>query len=104
MNEAIKSTDPRNQKISDEDLAAVIRGERQFDRVGATQIAEELLRYRRAARGDSRRAEQFRRLRWQAENLTEKCEEFLRRIQRLSGEVEGETLDEIVAREAATCG
>lgn len=83
----------QNQKATDEDLAAIVRGDAVPAPATVKDICEELLRLRRCARGDSRRADQIRRLRWQAETLTVKAEELTRRVVELGGEAE--TLDDV---------
>lgn len=107
MNEANAQTNERGyKKIDDSTVAAEVRdlsngGQGSLTLPEIADLLDELLRYRRASRGDSRRAEQHRRMRWQLENLTEKVEELHERIAAQAPAIETETVDHVIERERA---
>lgn len=65
--------------LNDNRLAAIARGDEVANAAELEDMAAELLRLRRHARGDSRRSVQVRRLRWAVENLIVKTERLLER-------------------------
>lgn len=88
----------RSKQIDDDALATAIRELTTEDgaSMSAADMAElldELLRFRRVARGDSRRAEQLKKMRWIAENL-------LAKVEALSDRASGETLNTLASEES----
>lgn len=73
------STD--EERCTDAELIEAARGESkpEWMTIQMQVIATELLRRRRIMRGDSRRAEQIRRMRWVLENMLVKVEALERR-------------------------
>lgn len=66
--------------LRDERLVAVARGDDVLTAQEVGDVVAELLRARRLARADGRRAMQVRRLRWQAEAITIRLETMLERM------------------------
>lgn len=69
--------------MTDDQLIAIVRGDTNNEASWTLvcSMAEQLLKHRRRARGDTRRAEQFRKLRWAVEHVTTKMEELTRSSQ-----------------------
>lgn len=71
--------------MTDEQIIAIVRGDLlpNNDHTWSLirSMAEQLLKHRRRARGDSRRGEQFRKLRWSVEHVMTKMEELTRAAQ-----------------------
>lgn len=66
--------------LRDESLVSISRGDFYPDAKSVSEMADEVLRLRRMLRGDSRRAQQVRRLRWAMENAIVKVENLFERI------------------------
>lgn len=69
-----RATDEELADISRDGTLAILGGDSEYHRSGLKDIAAELLRLRRVIRGDSRRAEQLKKLRWAVEVTLTKIE------------------------------
>ena len=66
--------------LRDEQLVSIARGDFYPEAKTVSDMADEILRLRRWMRGDSRRSQQVRRLRWAVENALVKVEHLLERV------------------------
>lgn len=71
-----RATDEELADIARDGTLAILGGNDDHRRGGLKDIAAELIRLRRIVRGDSRRAEQLKKLRWSAETLIAKIEKY----------------------------
>lgn len=68
------------ENLKDETLVSIARGDFFPEAKVVSDMADEILRLRRMCRGDSRRAQQVRRLRWAVENALVKVENLFERV------------------------
>ena len=91
-----------HRTLSDQELVEIMRGGKLPADVSLADVAHEVHRARLATKRDSHRAAQIRKLRWQAEALTQKAETAVRASDAIIRDLPTlmRAIDELVSRPA----